>query len=491
MGVYLQVPAGGIEMVHPDALRQALEAGVWSLLTASERAAMRLSCKDARDIADSLLDSVVLCASAGEWKDSAADKAAADADAEAAAAFHKRLPLLTHLRVYWQQVPGQESPLKRLWDDYAAATGTGLRVTHCHIVIGPIEAVHAVAIRAMFAALPHLQELHLHCFGHPDVTTVLLALQRCPRLHTLTVIGQDRDYEWSCVTPRMARALLALPSLRSLQGPWVLHVKEWERLAKHPKLSYLGMLEYGNDLKGPCLQLHTLAGLPADGQFGAPLTGRPEEASAYIYMSHLEACPNLQRLERCALLLFPGMTSREEFERVPAQLHRFRDCASHWRLALCSEEDGTRELVSWLPPGSWSPVRHLEFTEDDCHLQPRANKRAAMASFAAAAPNMHTFQLHLPWTAEALLHALVPSLRSCKQLHTLWLSWLNFKTMPAVVFLRELAEGLVRAGPDKQGCTALQQLMLLNADPATVAECNRHIEKQGFCVRVGSFTRHI
>ena len=119
-------------------LRQALQAGLWEALAdSSDRAAVRATCRDARDMADELHDTAVLPVGPGTW-DSAAT----------IAAYHRQLGAVRSVHVVYSGGAEDEARASHFMEAYSTALGAALTAADCSIAMTlsqqlptPLEAV--------------------------------------------------------------------------------------------------------------------------------------------------------------------------------------------------------------------------------------------------------------------------------------------------------------------------------------------------------------
>ena len=91
-------------------LRQALQAGMWEALAdGSDRAAMRATSRDARDMADALHDTAVLPVGPGTWDSGCV-----------IAAYHCRLGAVRSVHVVYSGGAGDEACAARFVEAYSS-----------------------------------------------------------------------------------------------------------------------------------------------------------------------------------------------------------------------------------------------------------------------------------------------------------------------------------------------------------------------------------
>ena len=109
-------------MVSGADVRLALQAGLWeALVDDDDRAAMRATCRDARDFADELQDSTVL-PGPDTWD-----------SATAIAAYHRRLGAVQSLHVRYSCDQADDARAAQFVEAYSAALGAALPADSCTI----------------------------------------------------------------------------------------------------------------------------------------------------------------------------------------------------------------------------------------------------------------------------------------------------------------------------------------------------------------------
>ena len=287
-------------------VRQALQAGLWEALAdGSDRAAMRATCRDTRDIADALHDTAVLPVGPGTWDSGGV-----------IAAYHRRLGAVRSVHVVYSGGAEDEARAAHFMEAYSAALGAALPAADCSIAMhSGSQLPTALAVALPQRVVPRVERLDMALGSYVNVAQLLQALEPCARLCSLrllavrTVEGPGLDglcfeehpgaLDALCRLPRLCSlrllpvlaeggakpegpspddqnvairlcfcpgvldALCRLPRLHTLSGPWAIEVPDLQRLCDAlPSLTTLGFSQLDLDeAGGACIsrRLHTLA----------------------------------------------------------------------------------------------------------------------------------------------------------------------------------------------------------------------------------------
>lgn len=215
----------------------------------------------------------------------------------------------------------------------------------------------------------------------------------------------------------------------------------------------------------------------------------------------LAALPAVQQLE--ALSLYHGDGAAGDCLAATDVVKRFAACAGAWRLQV-PQGRAPSQLAHDLPPGSLAAVQHLaaDFPRTSMpHIEAAAvsgHVASVLSCVTAAAPNITTLQLSLPYHsgAKEAVMAMVAPLRAAAHLQTIWLYHPTLSHGDGAEAQVALLEALVRGiaepepGPEgsgRHGACALRRVLLHRAGPGRLAAvldaCRASLARDG--IRVG------
>lgn len=506
---------GRAGMARNADLRVALQAGLWAALRKACRAcaAMRLSCKDARDLADEHAEAAILRLQAG-----AQDTAQA---AAAAGAYHGRLRSLHTLRVHYALPAEHETAAIQVMEAYAdaflaaAAGSPGIAACILDMRGTATLTAAAAAFSALLRALPQLRAFTLmgHSTALPDAAQlqVLQALRaRYPGLQDLE-FGCNYGKQYHHPSSLVAE-LCRFSALQRLVMPWDVLWQELQQLcAAMPQLACVGMraIYYCNeelDDEADTLRAPRLTALtrPLASMQRAQQQPLPDWVPTYFVSLPPVAFvqwPALQQLHGWALRCYVGRERTEvaaddaNLALLPAVVQRFAGCAHAWALYVRIGREGINvpSLQQRLAPGSLSGLRNLSLDFDDCVAE--ADAHAVLVCLLRAAPSISGMHLGIR-NLDRLLATLAVVRQHAPALHTLWLPpsllWLfttdgEPPTSEALVDeVRALTQPSAAGGP---ACCALRLLLLQEPGEEELREAaNAELAAQGSAVRVGSWS---
>lgn len=213
----------------------------------------------------------------------------------------------------------------------------------------------------------------------------------------------------------------------------------------------------------------------------------------------LAALPAVQHLE--ALSLYHGEGAAGDCLAATDIAQRFAACAGAWRLQV-PQGRAPSQLAHDLPPGSLAAVQHLAADFPSMpHVEEAAvsgHVASGLSCVTAAAPNITTLQLSLPYHsgAKEAVMAMVAPLRAAAHLQTIWLYHPTLSHGDGAEAQVALLEALVRGiaepepGPEgsgRHGACALRRVLLHRAGPGRLAAvldaCRASLARDG--IRVG------
>lgn len=292
--------------------------GLWQLLEAGMRRALRSTCRELRDAADTLIDTLRLPLGAAICSRPEA--------AHAMAAFHSQRHAAHTLRVCCDATQDELSACQYM-AEYCGALSGSLPVTQCNIDVDDGCTLHAAALQGLLLAMPQLEVVMIwdkHAAAEVASETLGL-LAHCHELRVLwlnysSITEQHDPAQGSLPSPM--EQLACLPQLEVLFLCARLHCQDLRPLASLTQLETLGVWS------GPAQHPQAVCGGACHHQGPGP---RGVELGA------LAMLPGLRRMDGLSVYALEDdflLTASDALEQLHAAAQRIEGATQQWALYL-------------------------------------------------------------------------------------------------------------------------------------------------------------
>ena len=515
------MPANSAQLSGAD-VRQALLVGLWEALADdSDRASMRVTCRDARDMGDALHDTAVLTVGPGTWYSGVAIGPGTWYSGAAIGAYHRRLGAVRAVHVQYSGSEFDGERAKRFMAAYRTALGGELHAAaECSIALKNSRLPPAALVAWLLArVVPRVERLDVALASLDNFVQLLETMEPCTRLRSLRILPAQGTGSPALDSPTARGitldhpgyidALRCLgPRLHTLSAPLELDNVHLRRLCDAlPSLTTLGFMQLQLPIEPRACpsarSLHTLAYWRHSVDAGMlwDRLDRPWHLQSEL-VERLRVCvdggfhaalPAAQHVG--ALVLCTQQELPDGLPRIREAAQRFAACADRWACEVQAVLHTHLLALAGMSQGSMAAVKHLVVVIHSSKLTARGFA-SVLAGLVAAAPSVTTIALSCFFTrftdSTDELEVMMRPLRRAAHLRTLWLT--ERHRLRNSAWQAMMLERVVRclAEPGAEGgdryCLALRHVLVKGAYPDALAACRSALASRGCAVSVGSFS---